>query len=392
MSAAGALDKADGVTVQAANGALARPLRPQRMRVPGFAYLAVAPTLLVVAIVVGGPLVYSFYLSLHRTNPITKKWFFVGFGNYAAAIGNADFWAAIGRTVYFAGFTLVGSTLLGLAMALVLNQRFVGRGLLRSFVLVPWAMAPVSVGVLWSFVYAGDYGALTGLLDDLGLGRFAMPWLGDGFRALNLVALTQVWSQAPLTALMLLAGLQSMPDSLRRAAMLDGAGPVARFFAITLPWLKPNLLFISIVTTINSLMAFDILWIMTRGGPGAATTVLSWLGYLTAFQFLRFGEGASLLYFLTALSFLLAIVYFVVFSPRRSRSHALPRRRSMKRCPLFSRRASAPLRLFRPRSALTEFGARCPRRSRARSATAASLSWPSSFSCGPRFRCSRSSS
>jgi ABC-type sugar transport system permease subunit len=364
MSAAGALDKADGATAQAVNRPLAQPLRPQRMRVPGFAYLTVAPTLLVVAIVVGGPLVYSFYLSLHRTNPITKKWLFVGFDNYAAAIGNADFWAAIGRTVYFAGFTLVGSTLLGLAMALVLNQRFVGRGLLRSFVLIPWAMAPVSVGVLWSFVYAGDYGALTGLLDDLGLGRFALPWLGDGFRALNLVALTQVWSQAPLTALMLLAGLQSMPDSLRRAAMLDGAGPVARFFAITLPWLKPNLLFISIVTTINSLMAFDILWIMTRGGPGAATTVLSWLGYLTAFQFLRFGEGASLLYFLTALSFLLAIVYVGVF---------------------------AQLRLLRPRSELTEFGAHCPRRSRAGSAAAGLLCWPSSFSCGPRFQCSRSS-
>ena len=184
MSAAGALEKADGVTVQAANRASAQPLRPQRMRVPGFAYLSVAPTLLVVAVIVGGPLVYSFYLSLYRTNPITKKSLFVGFGTTPPRSANADFWAAIGRTVYFAGFTLVGSTLLGLAMALVLNQRFPGRGLLRSFVLVPWAMAPVSVGVLWSFVYAGDYGALTGLLDDLGLGRFAMPWLGDGFRAL----------------------------------------------------------------------------------------------------------------------------------------------------------------------------------------------------------------
>ena len=99
--------------------------------------------------------------------------------------------------------------------------------------------------MLWSFIYAGDYGALTGLLNDLGLGRFALPWLGDGFRALNLVALTQVWSQAPLTTLMLLAGLQSMPASLHRAAMLDGAGPLSRFLAITLPWLKPNLLFIS---------------------------------------------------------------------------------------------------------------------------------------------------
>ncbi len=91
--------------------------------------------------------------------------------------------------------------------------------------------------------------------------------------------------------------------------MLDGAGPVSRFFNITLPWLKPNLFFISVVATINALMAFDLLWIMTRGGPGAATTVLSWLGYLTSFQFLRFGEGASILYCLTILSFLLAIVY-----------------------------------------------------------------------------------
>ena len=225
MSAAEALDKADGVTGQAAIQPLAQSLRPQRTRVPGFAYLAVAPTLLVVATVVGGPLIYSFYLSLHRTNPITKKWFFVGFGNYTAALGNADFWSAIGRTIYFAGFTLVGSTLLGLAMALVLNQRFPGRGLLRSFVLVPWAMAPVSVGVLWSFIYAGDYGALTGLLNDLGLGRFALPWLGDGFRALNLVALTQVWSQAPLTTLMLLAGLQSMPGSLHQRSDAGWRGP-----------------------------------------------------------------------------------------------------------------------------------------------------------------------
>ncbi len=288
-------------------------------RVPLFAYGAVAPTLLIVFAVVGLPLAYSLYLSLHRTNPITKTFVFVGVDNYVSLFGNADFAAALGRTAYFAAFSLVGTTVLGMGMALLLNERFPGRGLLRSVVLVPWAMAPVSVGVLWSFIYAGDFGALTGLMNDLGLGRWALPWLGDGFRALNLVALTNVWSQAPLTALMLLAGLQSMPASLHKAAMLDGAGPVARFLCITLPWLKPNLLFISIVATINSLMAFDILWIMTRGGPGAATTVLSWLGYLTSFQFLRFGQGAAILYCLTALSFVLAILYFAILGPRRSR-------------------------------------------------------------------------
>jgi len=291
-------------------------------RTPAFAYWAVAPTLALVAAVVGAPLVYSFYLSLNRTNAITKKWIFVGLGNYSAILASSEFWGAFVRTVYFAAFSLVGTTLLGMAMALVLNRRFAGRGLLRSIVLIPWAMAPVSVGVLWSFIYAGDYGALTGLMNDLGLGRFALPWLGDGFRALNLVALTQVWSQAPLTALMLLAGLQSMPSNLHKAAMLDGAGPIARFFAITLPWLKPNLLFISIIATINSLMAFDILWIMTRGGPGVATTVFSWLGYVTSFQFLRFGEGAAILYCLTAASFSLAIVYFALLKPRNGRSPA----------------------------------------------------------------------
>ncbi|WP_131196100.1 ABC transporter permease subunit [Lichenihabitans psoromatis] len=296
-----------------------RPGRSRIGRVPLFAYVSVAPTLLIVLTVVGAPLAYSLYLSLHRTNPITKTFIYVGMGNYAWVLGNAEFWAAFGRTAYFAALSVIGTTVLGMAMAMLLNERFIGRGVLRSVVLVPWAMAPVSVGVLWSFIYAGNYGALTGLLNDLGLGSWTMPWLGDGFRALNLVALTNVWSQAPLTALMLLAGLQSMPSSLHRAAMLDGAGPLARFFAITLPWLRPNLLFIAIIATINSLMSFDILWIMTRGGPGAATTVISWLGYVYSFQFLRFGEGAAILYCLTALSFILAIVYFAFFGARRSR-------------------------------------------------------------------------
>ncbi len=287
-------------------------------RVPGFAYAAVAPTLLVVLLVVGVPLGYSLFLSLNRINPITHRWLFVGFDNYAALPGNPALWAALGRTAYFAALSVIGTTVLGGVFALLLNAQFFGRGFLRSVVLMPWAMASVSVGVLWSFLFAGDFGGVNGVLNDLGLPSLATPWLGDGFRALNLVALVHVWNQAPLSALMLLAGLQSMPASLHKAAMLDGAGPVRRFFSITLPWLKPNLLFLSIIATINALMAFDLLWIMTRGGPGSATTVLAWLGYLTAFQFFKFGEGAAILYVLTLLSFVLAILYFAVLGPRRA--------------------------------------------------------------------------
>jgi ABC-type glycerol-3-phosphate transport system permease component len=286
-------------------------------RTPTFAYIAVAPALVIVFAIVGLPLLYSLFLSLNSTNPITKRWIFVGLGNYTKILADAEFWAAFGKTVYFAAFSVIGTTILGMIFALVLNERFKGRGLLRSVVLIPWAMAPVSIGVLWSFIFAGSFGLLNGLLYDLGLGSWATAWLGDGFRALNLVALTNVWNQAPLTSLMLLAGLQSMPANLHKAATLDGAGGVRRFFSITLPWLKPNLLFMTIIATINALMAFDILLIMTRGGPGRATTVLSWLGYLQSFQFLRFGEGAATLYILTITSLVLAIVYFVALSPRR---------------------------------------------------------------------------
>ena len=332
--------------------ALSAPVRGRvTERVPGFSYAAVAPTLLVVLLVVGVPLGYSLFLSLNRINPITRRWLFVGLDNYAALPRNAELWAALGRTAWFAALSVIGTTVLGMVFALVLNARFPGRGVLRSVVLVPWAMASVSVGVLWSFLFAGDFGGVNGVLNDLGLSSLATPWLGDGFRALNLVALVHVWNQAPLSALMLLAGLQSMPASLHKAAMLDGAGPLRRFASITLPWLKPNLLFISIIATINALMAFDILWIMTRGGPGSATTVLAWLGYLTAFQFFKFGEGAAILYVLTLLSFILAILYFAVLGPRRTaplRTDALAALPGGRQ----GRHGMATLPPFRPRARL----------------------------------------
>lgn len=301
---------------------VSRRRRTARSRPPLFAYLATAPTLLVVAAVVAFPLAYSIWLVVHRANPITRRTSFVGLDNFRAVFADSAFWDAFQRTLYFTSLALIGTTVLGIVMALALNRAFPGRGFVRAIMLVPWAMAPVSVAVLWSFIYSGDIGTLNALLFDLGLGAWATAWLGDGNRALNLVIMTHIWNQAPLTALILLAGLQSMPQSLHKAAMLDGAGPVIRFFRITLPWLKPSLLFVSIIATINALMAFDIIWIMTRGGPGQATTVFAWLGYVYSFQFLRFGEGAAMLYVLTALSFVAAVILVAVLGPRWRRSRA----------------------------------------------------------------------
>jgi multiple sugar transport system permease protein len=280
------------------------------------------PALLVVFLVIGLPLVYSLALSLHRINILTKRWVFVGLKNYLEILPQPEFLFALGRTAYFAVVTVAAGLALGVAMALVLNMSFPGRGFLRSVVLIPWAMAPVTVGILWGWIFDGSYGALNGLLLDLDLIGKPVPWLGQGAVAFNLVALVYVWNQAPLTALLVLAGLQSMPENLHKAARIDGAGAVRRFFSITLPWLRPMLLLILILTTINAIMAFDLFWTMTRGGPGTATTVFSWLGYAYAFQFLRFAEGAAILFVLTLICLVLAWLYLKLFFPTVQRRRA----------------------------------------------------------------------
>ena len=296
--------------------AAGRPTERPSLRLP---ILLTLPTLSVVFLVIGVPLVYSLALSLHRINMLTQQWVFVGLQNYTDILPAPEFIAAFGRTAYFAAVTVVGGLVLGMAMALVLNMSFPGRNFLRSVVLVPWAMAPVAVGVLWGWMFNGEYGTLNAILFDLGLIERPIHWLADGDTAFNLVALVHIWNHAPLTSLLILAGLQSMPDSLHRAARIDGAGPVQRFFRITLPWLRPMLLLVMILSTINAIMAFDLFWIMTRGGPGSATTVFSWMGYAYAFQFFRFGEGAAILYVLTLLCLVLAWLYLKLFFPEVGR-------------------------------------------------------------------------
>jgi ABC-type glycerol-3-phosphate transport system permease component len=208
-------------------------------------------------------------------------------------------------------------------MALLLNMSFIGRGILRSVVLIPWAMAPVTVGILWGWVFDGGYGTLNALLFDLGLTESPVALMGDTTWAFHILAFVHVWNQAPLTTLLLLAGLQSMPDNLHRAARIDGAGAVARFFRITLPWLKPMLLMVMILTTINSIMAFDVIWTMTKGGPGSATTTVAWLGYAEGFQVKRFGEGAAILFLLSFACLVLGYVYLRLFAAGEKRRAAL---------------------------------------------------------------------
>ncbi len=295
----------------------------------------VAPGMLAVFLVIGVPLVYSFFVSLNRTNVLTHRQHFVGLANYAAALQDPDFFAAFARTALFAGGSVLAGLVIGIGMALVLNARIPGRGFMRGLVLIPWAMSPVAVGILWSWIFNGEYGPLDAVLLDLGVIRHPIYWLGGGTSAFILVALVYVWNQAPLTCLLVLGGLQSMPENLHKAARVDGAGPWRRFWRITLPWLRPTLLLVLILTTINALLAFDLFWIITQGGPGDTTTVISWLGYVQAFQYFQFGQGAAILYLLTFLCLVLAVAYFLLL--------LAPERRRAKRVSAALRAEAAPL-------------------------------------------------
>jgi multiple sugar transport system permease protein len=290
-----------------------RGLRAQR-RDAYFALWLILPTLVAVFAVSVYPLGYSLWESMLQVNIFEHTTSFVGLSNYATALQDPELQAAFGRTAYFSVLAVVGTTLLGLVMALVLNEHFVGRGVVRSIVLIPWAMAPVVVGFLWAWFYDGSYGTLDGVLYQLHLIKGYIPWLQNGFVALNLVGLTYIWNQAPLASLLLLAALQAIPGDLYEAAQLDRANVVQRFRYVTLPFLTPMLLLVLILASINAVLAFDLFYVMTYGGPGTATTVVAWLGYLTSFHYLNFPSGTAILYLLTIVSLILAVVYVRLLS------------------------------------------------------------------------------
>jgi multiple sugar transport system permease protein len=289
-----------------------------------FALWMILPTVLAVLAIMGFPWLYSFWMSLNSVNLLTQRWTFVGLENYTDLVSDSSFISSLLRTAWFSATVVAGGTLVGLFMALALNESFRGRGLLRSAMLLPWAIAPVVVGQLFTLIYSGSYGVLNGLLLQLGVIDSYIPLLTESVRALLLVGVASIWQSAPLSGLLLLAALQAIPASQYNAAKIDGATAWQRFRKITLPWLRPMLLFVVILNTINAVMTFDLIYVLTQGGPGEATTVLSWLGYITFFNFARYGEGTAILYVLSLICLALAVAYFRLMVDRRPRGAAAP--------------------------------------------------------------------
>lgn len=276
-----------------------------------FALLMLLPAVLVVAGALAFPLGFSFWTTLNSVGP-NLSMSFKGISNYVDAVHNPFFLTSLGNTLYFAALTVTATVVVGLGMALLLNERFVGRGVLRAIIIIPWAVSQVVVAIIWGWIFNGSFGLLNALLKSLGLIGSYRGWLSDPALTMNLVALAFVWSAVPFSVVIFLASLQSIPIDLYKAAAVDGADAWRRFRHIVLPSLRYAILVVLIVASLDGLLAFTLIKVLTGGGPGTSTTVLSWLGYQLSFLQLDFGQGAAVFYILVVIMATAAAVYIRV--------------------------------------------------------------------------------
>jgi ABC-type sugar transport system permease subunit len=293
-----------------------------RLSEAGFAWLLALPVLVGIGLVVAVPLAYSLWLSFTDVNLLRMggpaleafgirlplyRW--VGIKNYLQVFDDPLYWSSLWRTLYFVGAFVVEATAVGLAMALVLNERFHGRSLMRSLLLVPWSLSRIVVGLLWIGLLDFEFGALNGLLHRAGLIESYIAFFKDGWSALNVMVSVYMWNQAPFATLLFLAGMQSISEDLYTAAEVDGAGYWQRFRYITMPALRPILFLVLVLCTVNGFLMLDLIYVLTMGGPGYDTTTISWLGFQTTFKFFKFGPGTAILYTLTVLCLLMTLIY-----------------------------------------------------------------------------------
>lgn len=284
---------------------------------PLFAYLLNAPSLIAIFLLAGYPILYSAWISLHKYNLKRPKVFeLIGLENYAYILQSSEFWSSLWITVQFTVLVVTAVIVLGVCIALLLNQPFRGRAIVRTLILLPWAIPPVVNGLMWQWIYDSKIGALNGLLFSLGLIPEYRGWLSDPTSALLAVAFADVWNVLPLAVILLLAALQKIPEDLYEAAGMDGAGPFQLFWFITFPWLAQTLLVVLILQTLSAIRAFDVIYVLTAGGPGTATTTLTWKTYLTTFENLDFGLGNAYAYAVSLITLGFGLIYFRVLYRR----------------------------------------------------------------------------
>jgi ABC-type sugar transport system permease subunit len=279
-------------------------------------YLLVAPVVLLLLAITAYPLVYNLWNSFHFVNlgfgGLPHK--FVGAQNYTKMFNSSLWRAALVRTLIFTVASIVFDTVVALGLALMLHRKFRGRGFLRAAILVPWAVPTVVSAMLWKTMFDPRAGFVDYFLGFFHSGWANLTWLNASvWRSWAVIFISDAWKNVPFVAIILLAGLQVIPTDIYEAAKIDGAGAVQSFRRLTLPLLKPALSVALIFRTLQALLVFDVIFIMTGGGPGNSTQTLSFLNYQTFINDLDFGYGGAISVMLVVLALVAAGVIVRVF-------------------------------------------------------------------------------
>jgi multiple sugar transport system permease protein len=271
-----------------------------------------SPSLAVIALVAAYPIGYAVWLSLNEYSvrvPGLSR--FAGFRNYREALTSSEFWEAFRTTFIFTGASVALELVIGLAMALAMHEAFRGRGLLRTAVLVPWAILTVVTAMTWRTIFEPGLGFANTMLNALHLPGGDVVWLGERGYALSVMIFADVWKTAPFMGLLLLAGLQVIPNEVYEAAKVDGATAWQRFRRVTLPLLTPAILVALIFRTLDALRIFDLPAVLTQGANGTNTLSLYAYQELTANRLIGLGSALSVITFLTVMTVSFLYIRFV---------------------------------------------------------------------------------
>jgi len=245
------------------------------------------------------PLVSSFVLSLREYHVDSRSFSWVGLGNYAAIFQNPEFYTVFRNTAIFTVAAVAIELVLGMALALFMTRRMVGKSLLRTVLIIPMMTTPMVVGLMWRFLFNTDFGIIDYLLRIL----FRLPpvnWLGSTPFSLISLVITDVWQWTPFAFLILYAGLQTIPDELLEAARVDGARAAQMFRHIMIPLLMPLISIVILFRGMDSFRAFDTVYTLTFGGPGRTSATLSFLAYLEGFAYSHLGLASAMSYVMVA--------------------------------------------------------------------------------------------
>lgn len=274
-------------------------------------WILVLPALIMLFLVFAYPILRAFWLSFYTQNLGTQlQRIFSGFSNYQRMIGDGRFWQSMWNTTIFTVSSVSLELILGIVVALVLNQAFRGRGIVRTITLMPWALPTALMGIAWAWIFNDRYGVINDILRRLGVIETGISWLGNPVLAMVAVVSADVWKTTPFVALLLLAGLQSISNDLYEAHAIDGASHWQSFRKITLPLLMPQITIAVLFRFAQAFAIFDLIQVMTGGGPAGATETVSIYIYSTVMRYLDFGYGAALV----VVTFLLLVIAVAIAS------------------------------------------------------------------------------